>query len=63
MCEEPFFLSVRTAQRYAEPSNAMYAWRYLNGLVEGGVLCIVTKGTRGARGKATRYRHVADDQR
>lgn len=56
--DAPFFLSTRQAAKAIGIAKFELAGAYLNGLVHDGILQIVTRGTSGPRGKATRFRYV-----
>jgi hypothetical protein len=58
-CEDPFYLSCRTAQRVCEFGSYHTASRRLTRLVEDGLLKVVLKARGGTdRRRATRYRWV-----
>ncbi len=53
---EPFYLSCRAGGKALGGLDLRKANRYLNLLVDDGVLEVIVPGTKGAGGKATRYR-------
>jgi len=56
--EDPFFLSVRSAQTILGTLSPRAAHAALNGLVRDGILVITAKGKPGKSGPATRFRYI-----